>query len=520
MLLFPRDAQRRLDWSEVMRSTSTSPFTRGFASLLSLTAAMVGLAIGGCGGDAAVDDSGGGGGAQACRDMFECAGDELCIDGFCHNPADDIVDDGCTVDADCAPGLHCNVLTGTCAEGATTSACDRVCEDYETCNTDTGTCEANASEGCRSSADCDNGEVCDNDTGACVSADDPAGTCQTSADCATGEVCNALNHTCYTPATPDGCQSSADCATGEICNNNTRACERPDARCLSNQDCAAGKVCNTVSGACETRIGCASDAECASNETCNTTTGACDARIDACTSALDCSIGESCQAGRCVAGNTGGCTSDFDCSLSEQCSGGQCVPYGTGGTGGCSFSWDCDLGEYCAAGTCVPGCENDWDCGLYESCIQNACIEVECVDDYDCSYTESCISGACVADGNSGGACTEDALEPNDSFAAATVLTADVAVTATSCGSNVDAYRIALGANCDIDAILTFNGAAGDLDLYLYSVDGTERANSEGVTGEEIISGTAQVTEDFYFTVEPYRAIGGEYTFVVNVACR
>jgi len=136
----------------------------------------------------------------------------------------------------CLMGLNCP--TDKCA--------DVTCPDGQTCNADTGECEADVPTVCETDADCATGETCNTATGECEAV--PT-VCETDADCETGETCNTATGECE--AEPEVCETDADCATGETCNTATGECETAVTGCQTDADCPDG-FCDLTSGECVT----------------------------------------------------------------------------------------------------------------------------------------------------------------------------------------------------------------------------------------------------------------------------
>jgi Cys-rich repeat protein len=134
----------------------------------------------------------------------------MCVNSIC-------VD--CTSNANCGPGITCNVAEGKC-EGAGTCFTNSDCPAGQVCDLATNSCGATLPP-CLSNDDCDSTQVCDPTTGACVPA-----TCQTdvfypnvdqseAAEIQTGESYNNLS-LCDTDAGPQQSWFSVDLQSGDI----------------------------------------------------------------------------------------------------------------------------------------------------------------------------------------------------------------------------------------------------------------------------------------------------------------
>jgi hypothetical protein len=127
----------------------------------------------------------------------DCAGSQLCIDGFCQDPS------GCSSPADCPTGYDCQ--GGQCVPPSTGQDCSDVddCPDGTICNPDTGQCEELGGDlGC----------------GFC----NPDCTCPGDLTCDGGFVCY-------------GCRGFAgDCPDGQFCMANLEDPFSPTGTCLPN----------------------------------------------------------------------------------------------------------------------------------------------------------------------------------------------------------------------------------------------------------------------------------------------
>jgi Cys-rich repeat protein len=139
-----------------------------------------------------------------------CQPTQMCVNSIC-------VD--CTSNANCGPGITCNVAEGKC-EGAGTCFTNSDCPAGQVCDLATHSCGATLPP-CLSNDDCDSTQVCDPTTGACVPA-----TCQTdvfypnvdqseAAEIQTGESYNNLS-LCDTDAGPQQSWFSVDLQSGDI----------------------------------------------------------------------------------------------------------------------------------------------------------------------------------------------------------------------------------------------------------------------------------------------------------------
>ncbi len=201
----------------------------------------------------------------------------------------------CTSDADCeahpyfGAGSACVVATGPmcncpggkgCARACPGTLPDRCaeveCGECASCDPATGACIFNCTlgggDGC-----CDPGETCNVETGACEA---PEVTCADDADCVavvgateeTSAIC--CGGVCRVQECCPGDPNDDRCAPGETCNQGT--CQSVEGECVSDTDCNPCFTC--VEGICEPL--------CGACEACDETSG------DHGTCHFDCRVGE------------------------------------------------------------------------------------------------------------------------------------------------------------------------------------------------------------------------------------
>jgi hypothetical protein len=125
----------------------------------------------------------------------------------------------------------------------------------------------------------------------------------------------------------------------------------------------------------------------------------------------------------------------------------------------------------------------------------------------------------CSLDGGGGGSssCSDDSFEPNNSRSAAKAVTSGQQLQAKICPNNEDYFKITVAAGRGIDARITFQHAAGDLDLELLGPTGQRVAISEGTTDSERVAATGLAAGDYTLRVYGYAGAGGAYTLSVTV---
>ncbi len=322
------------------------------------------------------NEGGGGGPDLSCADAT-CAG-------------------GCRGDGDCAVGLHCDLVSGTCLG----CVADRDCPAGKLCDTRLHTC----TYGCSESHGCLGGLPCDLDAGLCVE-------CSSDADCfEPGRPrCDPARRRCVAclPAT----QGEGDrCGRGHYCaeDNGDYSCQpgcTADADCGVDGGAGGGVHCDLTRHQC---VGCLGDTDCADGMICQA--GAC---VPGCSNVHGCQGGLTCCAGQCVdptsdaqnCGRCGGaCNPGWNCCNStcsnptnELMNCGACgqvcsVAHGTPrcaaracGVAACDAGWGNCNGVY------DDGCETHLDTNIGNcGACGNACSIPKAFP--------KCVGGACAID--------------------------------------------------------------------------------------------------------------------------
>ena len=120
-----------------------------------------------------------------------------------------------------------------------------------------------------------------------------------------------------------------------------------------------------------------------------------------------------------------------------------------------------------------------------------------------------------------GGSTTADAFEPNDSFAAASILAPpedhtypDLSIHAAG---NNDYYRVTASATGTLTVRLAFQHSQGDIDLEVFNASQTRLGISESVLNAEQLSVSATAGQFFYVRVFGYNgAINPNYTLTID----
>ena len=216
-----------------------------------------------------------------CDPGLICAEDGRCVD--CESPGQCLLRETCSVDthkcvyregwgADCVSNDSCQAgewcMQGLCRDRSLVNLCpsgqNAECPDGFRCSTTNSVCEEDL--GCAENADCPSNEVCNKGLHACV----PRCSAETQGDvCAGAERC--INEMCVQ------CGGDGDCGPGLRCDAAGR-CSAGN-RCYANQDCKVPLICYVPTGAClDKPPPCVSDDNCLKTQRCEVATGRCIAR--------------------------------------------------------------------------------------------------------------------------------------------------------------------------------------------------------------------------------------------------
>jgi len=461
-------------------------------------------------------------GFGTCQGIRACGGDglgpcnaavpaaEICngIDDDCDGTADQGTcddDNQCTQDScDAAAGCQHAEIAGGCDDQDVCSLADHcedgdcigdpiVCDDQNPCTFD----NCDAVGGCVYSF---NAQPCDDDDPCTLADKCEKGTCkgvpvdcecEKLTDCVAfddGNLCNGtlvcdtaqVPHKCVVaPGTVIECPAptslGAECLK-PVCNPGDGKCGTEEANegaaCSDGNACTTGEWC--ASGVC----GNGGSANCNDGNGC--TTDWCDPAVgcvhsdntDPCTDYNGCTVGDTCAAGECAAGDLlacddgNPCTSDScdpavgcvhasvagpcddgnSCTTDDACVNGVCKGIGSlqcddanpctldlcladGGCEhspmdvGCSDGDPCTVNDQCVGGMCASGtpvsCEDGSPCTA-DSCQGGVCmhepVEGQCSDGNACSVGDHCEGGACVPleseDCDDNNVCTTDWCDP------------------------------------------------------------------------------------------------------------
>ena len=160
----------------------------------------------------------------------------------------------------------------------------------------------------------------------------------------------------------------------------------------TGEACVDGTTCSAISGCCQNTIYC--------KGTTLTWQKVCDRCPTTCKSDAECSIGELCEADRCIACPNDPCPSKWSTRLRNGCK--VCVPVNQ-----CDANTPCAGGLSCVAGfSCLPGCKaTDPSCCFGNQCAPSNCGPPKGVD---CA-TVGCDTGSVCKGGVDAVACSCDA---------------------------------------------------------------------------------------------------------------
>ena len=297
----------------------------------------------------------------------------------------------CTINEDCDDGLYCNgqelCVDGSCHDGAPIDCRDGVdCTD-DWCDELNDACVHTPDDGL-----CDNGLFCDG-----AETCDPVADCQLGTDPCPGQDCDEVNDVCV----PIGCDNDGTCEPGENCNS----C--PD-------DCISGGGGGCGNGVCEPPLGedclsCPSD--CRGKQVGTPTRQYCCGDGDG-TNPVDCTDPRCTEDGFACSntpadpyccgdliceGAEDGFNCEVDCGPPPYCGDGNCDP----GENQCTCPDDCGTPPSTET-SCTDGADDDCD-GLTD------CADVDCANDPACTCLprgEPCtLDSECCSNRCNRGAC-------------------------------------------------------------------------------------------------------------------
>jgi hypothetical protein len=286
--------------------------------------------------------------------------------------------------------------------------------------------EPNSDQGCEPGFKCFNSDILV-DTGLCLPVFDPA-------TCELGES----RHGVCSPTRADGCDPAcgAACVPDQTLPNTAGAACVGDAECSFHPEgaCYASEESGWLDGYC-LAFGCNDDAECGGPDkgclpAASDGSGVC---MNRCGMDLDCRAGYICRTIK----------DDAEQRITEGC------------FAGCDEAASCPAGNVCVGKICVDEKKACGPTNPFGWCPKGFwCDNGECSDQ----------KFVCGADG--------DMLEPNDSREKAVDAPMGETLGLTSCAGNDDWYRVVVPAGKLVRVGISFQHAAGDIDLVAYDSEG------------------------------------------------
>ncbi len=436
-------------------------------------------------------DGGGGGGIAppACDSNDDCDQGLVCREG----PDGAVGCFACATDGDCGKAQECEQGTLTCVfrEGWGDE-----CALHEDCPLGffcvQGLCQpGDLVVQCGALGQCPEGLRCNGGTRVC---EEDIG-CFQSEDCPQGEVCNPGTLRCEIRCTPETEQDI--CAAREHCNEDGRCVE-----CTTAEDCGPGLACNVAAGRCTGSETCFTDRDCAAGLVCNRATSTCTPPPPPCASNEDCLEDERCdlRTGRCVRAS---CAPDQDEPNDTEEQAVTILPQDREGLSVCGTEEDwyrialrrgdrinvnIEADVLVANGLDVQlrddrGRVLDADPFLVDAVVAsdaNYFLRIR-TNDEQARYALRIIVARGVP-------CDDDAREENDSYTAASSLSAGETRNLQACPADPDWYVVAAPAGQAVRARLVHDPLQGDLDLYLFDSDGTTLLRTSSTSqAEEVV---------------------------------
>lgn len=419
------------------------------------------------------------------------------------------VDSGpsCTTDAGaCEAGLVCEPTTGRCGPCKSSGQCaaHQLCEAGGTPRQLRCAFQAGFGNECVTNDACEAGKVCKQ--GLCIPSQE-AVSCPNGL-CGEGLRCNRTNSVCELDT---GCDSDAQCDASQRCNTTTQRCEQRCtadnaaevclvgercfsgrcAQCGSDGDCQGGLTCDVGAGRCTAGLTCFSDRDCDVPLVCNPLTSQCTVKPPPCVSDDQCRRDQICDVpnGRCAlrgcqpdryepnhsqaTASSVGPGTDFEVKSLTLCDGQQdffafalsqgdivqvVVEADPLAAGSFTTTLLDPLGRAVARGDLVVSGQADSD-GRYAVRIQSRDVQQK----YALRFQIAKVAGSCENDG----------FEPNDTAAQATRLAPPGLDRLAICAGDNDWFALDVPADRGARLRVEHAAAAGDLELFVYTPDGT-----------------------------------------------
>ncbi|MCC7111905.1 MAG: hypothetical protein IT382_21600 [Deltaproteobacteria bacterium] len=438
--------------------------------------------------------------AQVCqlRPGFgeECSAESPCIPGqFCALGRCRVIADGtsCAERTDCPVGQACDKVHNLCIEeGPCTLAADfpeLQCDFEETCDAVSGRCVRGCQFECTPetvSSDCGPGNQC-NGSCECVQ-------CITNEHCGAGLVCNARAGRCQSE---NLCHDDDDCEPPLICEPSTLLCQVPPPACFDDFDCALAEVCNVQTNRCELPGGpCLDD------------------RFEDADTPAEAEIRELGPGEVELLDDLSLCPDDDDVFAVALDAGDLLLATVTGTEPRARATlWLLDEGGETSLRFAMTPPYGDGRVQYVAQEAETVFLRVNALTaatPYDLTL-ERLTGNTCAPDffEGSGG---------NDSLLTATapdLIPDDVELTASLCPGDLDLFRLDVAAGEALNATLSFDGTAADLDLAFLNEQGEVVAQSAGVAAPERLRQRFFSAGTVYLRVRGFGNASGPYTLRV-----
>lgn len=506
-----------------------------------------------------------------CSTSADCPVAQLCDLGECKDEA--VLSRVCGSDEACGPGEICHA--SKCTAGCAAPRAPLSCNPGTSCDATSGRCAPDTRD-CADDPDCGGSAVCL--SGQCAvrcdlpgglvctggfSCDRATGRCGADASCAADTDCGAPAGVCEDGRCVPGCAQlgNSACGAGSVCDTHVGRCVPLLGPCAADLDCGPpSRVCEA--GQCVGGCTQAGGFQCSGASACNPATGRCGEGGPFCANDAECAAGQICSlySGLCGAGcQATGCPSGETCQASGHCTSRGCIADAFEPNDSLAAARALALGNYGALTLCsgdddfyafdlLAGdplelqvlflhAEGDLDLELHgpngqvlasaSSASDNELISL--IAPADGRYVLRIFMVRDLGPNPGNGysldlslGCGEDRFEPNDSEAAARLLSPPVSEPQLSlCPGNDDFYAVQLTAGQTVQITARFLDDEGDIDLRLIRPSGSTAESASSTSDDETIQHTATETGRYLVRVflfsDAGRRPGNRYELAITV---